>query len=184
MKKKKVWMITVVLVVLMVLFVVFLNNRTLEDILNSDHYYTNPNINFNPEILESITLYELDEVKENGKINLEEEHTFEIEYGSEFSYKYLEDKGEYLILKIVLNHNYSADTDKFIVPSEIINQNGNLKYAKPFQFKVYDSKKENALIEITEVAFGEYEILIDKDKAFNSQRLDLFLENYQLLMVN
>lgn len=175
-------MITVILVSLMLLFAVFLNNRTLEDILNSDHYYTK--LNVNPEIFESITLYELEKVKENGKVNLEEEHTFEIENGSEFSYKYLEDKGEYLILRIVLNHNYSADTDKFIVPSEIINQNGNLKFIKPFQFRVFDSNKENALIKINEGAFGEYEIYIDKDKAFNSQRLDILLENYQLLMVN
>lgn len=180
--KKKIWITLILLIVITSVTIFFLNNRTLDDILNSKHHYSNPKVN--PQELESITYSELEKVKENGKVNLEKKHTFEIVNGSGFSYEFLEDKGKYLVLKIVLKNNYTADTDQFIVPSEIIRQHGDVKFAEPFQFQVFDSNRENVLIKTNEVGFGEYKILIDKEKAFKSKRLDIFVANYKVLVVN
>jgi len=182
MVKNKRWLLFVCLLVFTIGLFFFLNNTTLNDILNSDHHYTN--VMKEPLILESITDYELEEVKEKGKVNLEDNHTFSIENGSGFSYKTLKDRGENLVLRMDLNHNYSTDINKYIVPSEIKTKNESKEYTKSFQFKVFDSNRESVLNKINEVGFGKYEIVIDKDKAFESKRLDIFLTDYKMLVVN
>ncbi|OEH93791.1 hypothetical protein [Bacillus solimangrovi] len=168
-------------VVLVLLFTIYPNNRTLDDILKVDHYYSDI---ANGRPLDSITFYDLEELKENGIVNLEERHTFTIKEGSEVSYKYLEDRGDRLVLKIVLNHNYSADINQFVVPSEIIRENGHLKYKKPFDFKVLNVLKDDIVTEIKDVSFGVYEISIDKERALKNLSLDVKISGYRFLVVN
>ncbi|WP_088104443.1 hypothetical protein [Halalkalibacter urbisdiaboli] len=173
--------ILLIIFTFIILYFLFFNNRTLEDIIESNHSYIEAE---NASIINHLDSISYDDIQKskNATVTLSNRHRFGNNINSQIDYISLDSQGEFTILSITLTQQFKKG-NHYLVPAEIIKLNNDYQYEKIIDLEILDSNKNNILKKIEEKKFGEYKIYIDKKSALHSKRLDVRLNDYKVLNV-